>query len=71
MVFFACGDVREKWLKQVATAVGDGAIAGFAAEKFIAEHETFNSVIMQDEKPGLNYIYNAIDTTSREFFNRS
>ncbi len=64
---FACGDVREKWLKQVATAVGDGAIAGFAAEKFIAEHETFNSVIMQDEKPGLNYIYNAIDTTSREF----
>jgi thioredoxin reductase (NADPH) len=64
---FACGDVREKWLKQVATAVGDGAIAGFAAEKFIAEHETFNTVIMQKEKPGLIYIYNAIDTPSREF----
>ncbi|GKX32030.1 pyridine nucleotide-disulfide oxidoreductase [Vallitalea longa] len=64
---FACGDVREKWLKQVATAVGDGAIAGFASEKYIAEHETFNTVIMQKEKPGLTYIYNAIDTGSREF----
>jgi thioredoxin reductase (NADPH) len=64
---FACGDVREKWLKQVATAVGDGAIAGFAAEKYIAEHETFNTVIMQKEKPGLTYIYNAIQESSREF----
>ena len=26
---FACGDVRDKFLKQVATAVGDGAIAGY------------------------------------------
>lgn len=64
---FAAGDVREKWLKQVATAVGDGAIAGFAAEKYIAESETFHSVIMQKEKPGLVYIYNAIDEKSREF----
>ncbi|GMQ58257.1 FAD-dependent oxidoreductase [Vallitalea sediminicola] len=64
---FACGDVREKWLKQVATAVGDGAIAGFAAEKYIAENEAFNTVIMQKEKPGLTYIYNAIDNDSREF----
>lgn len=64
---FACGDVREKWLKQVATAVGDGAIAGFAAEKYIAEHEAFHDVIMQKEKPGLNYIYNAVDASSREF----
>lgn len=64
---FACGDVREKWLKQVATAVGDGAIAGFAAEKYIAEHETFNTVIMQKEKPGLTYVYIAIDASSREF----
>ncbi len=64
---FACGDVREKWLKQVATAVGDGAIAGFAAEKYIAESETFHDVIMQKEKPGLTYIYNAIDEKSREF----
>ena len=40
---FAAGDVRDKWLRQVATAVGDGAIAGFAAEKYIAESEAFQS----------------------------
>ena len=32
---FAVGDVREKTLRQVATAVGDGAIASIQAEKYI------------------------------------
>ncbi len=64
---FACGDVREKWLKQVATAVGDGAIAGFAAEKYIAETEQFEEILMQNEKPGLIFVYNAIDPDSRKF----
>jgi len=35
---FAAGDVRAKPLKQIATAVGDGAIAGVAAEKYIEEN---------------------------------
>lgn len=64
---FAAGDVRDKWLKQVATAVGDGAIAGFAAEKYIAESEAFHEVIMQKEKPGLTFIYNAVDAEGRDF----
>ncbi|BEP28509.1 FAD-dependent oxidoreductase [Helicovermis profundi] len=64
---YACGDVREKWLRQVATSVGDGAIAACAAEKFIAEEEAFNENIMQKELPGLIYLYNAIDAPSREF----
>lgn len=64
---FSAGDVRDKWLKQIATAVGDGAIAGFAAEKYIAESETFNEVIMQKEKNGLTFIYNAVHAESREF----
>lgn len=63
---FACGDVREKELKQVATAVGDGAIAGVGAEKYIAETEMFENQIMQKEKIGLIYIYSAIDAPSRE-----
>jgi thioredoxin reductase (NADPH) len=63
---FACGDVREKELKQVATAVGDGAIAGVGAERFIAETEMFENQIMQKEKIGLIYIYSAIDAPSRE-----
>ena len=35
---FAAGDVRNKQLKQIATAVGDGATAAMAAEKYIEEN---------------------------------
>lgn len=63
---FACGDVREKDLKQVATAVGDGAVAGVEAEKFIAETEVFRNQILQTERIGLIYVYSAIDAPSRE-----
>ena len=35
---FAVGDVRQKELRQVTTAVGDGAIAGQEAYKYITEH---------------------------------
>lgn len=63
---FSAGDVREKFLKQVSTAVGDGAIAGYAAEKYIAESETFNTQIMDASKPGLVYIWNAVNQESRD-----
>jgi thioredoxin reductase (NADPH) len=33
---FAAGDVRQKGLRQVATAVGDGAVAAAAAERYVA-----------------------------------
>jgi thioredoxin reductase (NADPH) len=32
---FAAGDCRKKLLRQVTTAVGDGATAAFAAEKYL------------------------------------
>jgi thioredoxin reductase (NADPH) len=35
---FACGDIRRAALKQIATAVGDGAIAADSAYKYIQEH---------------------------------
>ena len=63
---FSAGDVRDKFLKQVSTAVGDGAIAGYAAEKYIAESETFNTQIMDASKPGLVYIWNAVNQESRD-----
>ena len=63
---FAAGDVRAKFLKQVATAVGDGAIAGYAAEKYLAESEVFEKQIMDPTVPGVVYIWNAVETASRE-----
>ncbi|MBU0990274.1 MAG: FAD-dependent oxidoreductase, partial [Proteobacteria bacterium] len=32
---FAAGDVRSKLLRQISTAVGEGATAAFAAERYI------------------------------------
>ncbi|MDD5439766.1 MAG: FAD-dependent oxidoreductase, partial [Candidatus Omnitrophica bacterium] len=32
---FACGDVREKILRQISTAVGEGALAAFAAQQYV------------------------------------
>lgn len=36
---FAAGDVRAKFLRQITTAVGDGALAAFAAEKYLEEQK--------------------------------
>jgi len=36
---FAAGDCRKKLLRQIATSVGDGATAAFAAEKYLEEGE--------------------------------
>lgn len=36
---FVCGDVREGSIKQIATAVGDGAIAGTEASKYILKNK--------------------------------
>ena len=63
---YAVGDVVEKFLKQVATAVGDGAIAGFASEKYIAESEIFEEQILTNDL-SIAYIYNAIDASSRNY----
>ncbi|MEA4899774.1 FAD-dependent oxidoreductase [Bacillota bacterium Meth-B3] len=62
---FCAGDVRDKFLKQVATAVGDGAIAGYAAEKYIAESEMFAGQVM-GESPRVAYVYNAANAGDRE-----
>ena len=62
---FAAGDVRDKFLRQVATCVGDAATAGVMAEKYVAETEIFENQIMKGN--GIVYVYNAIDQSQREF----
>ena len=56
---FAVGDVTEKFLKQVSTAVGDGAVAGVGAERYIAESETVKTQILS--KDGIVFCYDASD----------
>jgi thioredoxin reductase (NADPH) len=62
---FCAGDARDKLLRQLATAVGDGAIAGYAAEKYIAQSELFHNQIM-GESPRIIYVYNAASADDRE-----
>ena len=52
---FAAGDVRDKFLKQVATAVGDGAIAGYAAEKYLAGSKITKLTIYREEMAVATY----------------
>lgn len=60
---FAAGDVRDKFLRQVATCVGDAATAGVMAEKYIAEGEIFEEQIMKDNC--IAYVYDASDPKQR------
>lgn len=63
---FAVGDVRDKFLKQVATAVGDGAIAGYCVEKYISECEIYEQQVLNEGKTSIVYFYNAADKASSE-----
>lgn len=67
---FAAGDCREKTLRQVATAVGDGAIAGFMAEKYIEELEYVKNEIFGAKGLVLAFVYNATEALDRELLSR-
>ncbi len=53
---YAVGDVREKCLRQVSTAVSDGAVAAVAAERYLAEAEYFQQ-LLQADRPSLFYVW--------------
>jgi len=50
---YAVGDARVKYLRQVVTAAADGAIAAVAAEKYLAEMETFREHVLEAKTPVL------------------
>ena len=67
---FAVGDCRDKLLRQVATAVGDGAVAGFMAEKYVEEVEYVNKEILNAKGLVMAFVYNAVDAVDREYLQR-
>lgn len=46
---FAAGDIRDKYLRQVVTAAGDGAVAAMAAYSYITEQLHLRSVLTEPE----------------------
>lgn len=46
---FAAGDIREKYLRQVVTAAGDGAVAAMAAYSYITEQLHLRSVLIDPD----------------------
>lgn len=48
---YAVGDVRAKYLRQVATAVSDGATAATAAERYIEEQHDFKVNVLESKTP--------------------
>lgn len=67
---FAVGDCRDKTLRQVATAVGDGAIAGYMVEKYVEEVNYVQSEILNAQGLLAAYIYNAIETADCEYLTK-
>lgn len=64
---YAVGDNRIKYLRQVVSAAGDGAVAAVAAERYIEELNAFNTNIVQSDKKVLLLFFNALNNQSLEF----
>jgi thioredoxin reductase (NADPH) len=64
---YAVGDNRIKYLRQVVSAAGDGAVAAVAAERYIEELNAFNTNIAQSDKKVLLLFFNALNNESLEF----
>jgi thioredoxin reductase (NADPH) len=46
---FAAGDVRDKFLRQIVTAAGDGATAGMAAYEYLSNQHYLKSILFDPE----------------------
>lgn len=61
---YAAGDVRVKYLRQVVTAVADGAIATVAAERYLIEEDDFKENVLNVDKPVALAFWNPTDEES-------
>ncbi len=62
---FAAGDVRSKTLRQIATAVGDGAIAAISAEKYIREQKHIEESIFSTGRKYV-FVFDPLDELNRK-----
>ncbi|MCL2529302.1 MAG: FAD-dependent oxidoreductase [Coriobacteriia bacterium] len=67
---YAVGDCREKYLRQVVTAAGDGATAAVAAEKYLEEVEEYEDMLQEDKKILLGF-WSPLSQLSIEALSRS
>ena len=63
---FAAGDVRDKYLRQVVTAVADGSIAAVAAQRYIQDRELWEKEVMNSTKPVVVVYYDPTDMKGTE-----
>ncbi|MFO7895418.1 MAG: thioredoxin-disulfide reductase [Candidatus Cloacimonadales bacterium] len=66
----AAGDVRDKFLRQVVTAAGDGAIAAVAAEKYIESEENWRQNVLHESRPVLVAFWSPIQAESLELITK-
>lgn len=48
---YAVGDVRAKYLRQVSTAISDGAVAATAAERYIEDMNDLREMVLDSKEP--------------------
>lgn len=63
---FAVGDVCDKFLRQVVTAAGDGAVASVASLQYVEQEEYWQTHVMGSEKPVLAMFWSPLQQESLE-----
>jgi len=63
---YAVGDVRDKVVRQVITAAGDGATAAVMAQGYIEEEEYWQNHVVNSDKPALVAFWSVTDQDSMD-----
>ncbi|RAK11764.1 thioredoxin reductase (NADPH) [Halanaerobium saccharolyticum] len=67
---YAVGDVRDKVVRQVITAAGDGATAAVLAQGYIEEEEYWHNHVVNSDKPALVAFWSVTDQESMDLISQ-
>ncbi|MGR5063412.1 thioredoxin-disulfide reductase [Photobacterium sp. DNB22_13_2] len=67
---FAVGDVTDKFLRQVVTAAGDGAVAAVAADRYIEEEENWRKSVSEFGGTAMVAFWNPLSKESLDVINQ-